>query len=287
MIVKTEAIVLKSMKWGETSRIVTLYTREFGKLSIIAKGARGAKAKFGAALDVMSRSDLVVYRKEHHDLHLLSQADLIRQYRGIIDDPARLMAGFAILEFLHVTVQGEEEHQELFELLARALDDLDAHDEDAHLVLLRFLLGLASVLGVGFDMEHCVSCRAPLDRTNIVREYAAFSTGYGGCTCAGCTQKPDSLQISRKALFLLQQLHAGADAATVLDGSAHTVTQEAVHLLNKHLAAHIEGMRSVKSMKMLDAFGPPPPSPIPLSALSPTPLQVGRGEKNRDRRSEE
>ena len=254
MIVKTEAIVLKSMKYGETSRIVTLYTRDFGKLSIMAKGARGSKSKFGAALDVMSLSGIVIYHKEHRDLHLLSQADLIQQYRGVIDDPGRLMAGFAILEFLHATVQGEEEHQELFELLTGALADLDARVLDAHMVLLRFLLGLASVLGVGFDMDHCVTCRAPLDQTNIVREYAAFSTGHGGCTCTGCSPKSDSMHLSRHALFLLQQLHDGIALPVEAIASSHGITREAVQLLNRHLGAHIDGMRKVRSMNMLDAF---------------------------------
>lgn len=252
MIVKTEAVVLKSMKYGDTSRIVTLYTREFGKLSVIAKGARGPKAKFGAALDIMSRCDVVMYRKEHRDLHLISQADLIQQYRGVIGDPVRLMSAFAVLEFLYATVQGEEGHDELYDLLVDSLDRMDVQGSIGQLELSRFLVGLSAALGVGFDMEHCVNCRVPLDQEGALRDRVAFSTAYGGCTCAICSPKADSMQISRETVSLLHSLRSGGNAGAT--SVSHRLAQEAVQLLYRHLSAHIDGMRRVKSMKMLDAF---------------------------------
>ena len=73
MITKSEAIVLKSMDFRDSSKIVTFYTRSFGKLKGIAKGARQMKSKFGAALEPITRVSLVLYKKEHRDLQLISE----------------------------------------------------------------------------------------------------------------------------------------------------------------------------------------------------------------------
>ena len=77
MIESTDAIVLRAIKYGDTSKIVTLYTRRFGKVAVIAKGARSAKSKFGSALEPMSLIQAVFYRKENREVQLLSQADLL------------------------------------------------------------------------------------------------------------------------------------------------------------------------------------------------------------------
>ena len=85
-IVKTEAVVLKSMKYRETSKIITFYTRDFGKVKAIAKGARQPKNKFGSSLEPMSYVLVVLYRKEHRDLQLISQCDLIKTFRHLSED---------------------------------------------------------------------------------------------------------------------------------------------------------------------------------------------------------
>jgi DNA repair protein RecO (recombination protein O) len=74
MIVKTEAIVLKTMKYRDTSKIVTLFTKNYGKLSAVAKGARDRNLRFGSALDSLSHVQVVLYKKEGADLHLLPNA---------------------------------------------------------------------------------------------------------------------------------------------------------------------------------------------------------------------
>jgi DNA repair protein RecO (recombination protein O) len=251
MIVKAEAIVLKSMKYGETSRIVTMYTREFGKVSLMAKGARAPKNKFGAALDAMSHCDIVFYRKEQRDLHLLSQADVIQPYRGIVNDPLRLMTGFAILEFLHASVQGEEEHAALFDVLSDTLDALDSAATQPFHVLLRYLLQLAVALGIGTDFEHCVHCRAALDDTRRRRSTMQFSIAHGGCTCDDCAPRSDATAIDTSTAEVLLRLQRGERIA---EQSSTRARREALHLLHRHLRAHIDGMRTVRSLHMLEAF---------------------------------
>ncbi len=254
MIVKTECIVLRSMKYGETSRILTLYTRDFGRMSVIVKGARSNKAKFGAALDLMSRSAVVMYTKEQRELQLLTQADLIQQYRRIVDGADRLMYGFAILEFLYATVHGEEAHEELYDILLHTLEALDDERARPANVLLHYLFRLSGALGFGLDAHHCSSCRASFADEQTLRHGAAFSLTNGGFTCSGCPPAPDSMHTAVETVRALAWIDQhSADHVHTLSMSPRAA-QEALNLLHRHIASHIPEMRQVKSLPMLDIF---------------------------------
>jgi DNA repair protein RecO (recombination protein O) len=254
MIVKTDAIVLRSMKYGETSRILTLYTRDFGRMSVIVKGARAAKSKFGTALDVMSHSAVVMYTKEQRELQLLTQADLIEQYRGITEHPDRLMYGFALLEFLSATVHGEEAHEELYDVLASSLSALDAADARPANILLHYLLRLIHSLGIAIDVRHCARCRADLGEEHTLRGHAAFSELQGGFTCAECIPAPDSLRTGVETVGVLRWLDAHPVDHCARLAVSDRAAKEALQLLQRHLSSHLPEMRQVKSLAMLDLF---------------------------------
>jgi DNA repair protein RecO (recombination protein O) len=121
MIVKSEAIVLRSMKYRDTSRIVTFYTRAFGKIGGIVRGARSPKSTVGASLQPMSHVGLVLYKKEGRELHSVTQCDLLTQFRALSEELPRMAAGMAIIELVANIAHEEEENQPLFELLLTAL----------------------------------------------------------------------------------------------------------------------------------------------------------------------
>lgn len=254
MIVKTEAIILRSMKYGETSRILTLYTRDFGRMSVIVKGARATKSKFGASLDVMSHSAVVLYRKEQRELQLLTQADLITPHRGISAHPDRLMYGFSLLEFILATVHGEEAHEDLYDVLSSSLAALDADGARPAPVLLHYLLRLIHAHGLAIDVRHCVRCRADFDDERTLRVHAAFSEPQGGFTCAECPPAPDSLRVHVETAAALRWLdrHPVDQASTL--ALSDRAAKEGLQLLQRHLHAHLPEMRQVKSLAMLDLF---------------------------------
>ncbi|MFA6233198.1 MAG: DNA repair protein RecO [Bacteroidota bacterium] len=254
MIVKTDAIILRSMKYGETSKILTLYTREFGRMSVIVKGARGEKTKFGAALDVMSHSSVVMYKKDQRELQLLTQADLLQQYRGIIDHPERLMYGFALLEFLTVTVHGEEAHEDLYTVLETSLAALNADDARPAAVLLHYLLRLIHALGIGLDAQHCTRCRADLGDESTLQNHAAFSEIHGGFTCSQCPPAPNSMQTGIETVGVLRWLDTHAVGLSSKLSISDRAAKEGMQLLQRHLASHVPEMRKVKSLSMLDLF---------------------------------
>ena len=97
MILKTEAIVLRTMKYRETSRIATLYTKEAGKLSVIAKGARDGRSRLAGALQPMNHVAAVIYTRESRELQLLTQCDIIAASRALTDDLDRMAAAMAVV----------------------------------------------------------------------------------------------------------------------------------------------------------------------------------------------
>lgn len=154
MIVTTEAIVLRARKQGETSKIVTLYTREFGKLNAIAKGARELKSKFGAALEMFTLANVVIYKREKQDaLNLLSKAETVSGNRGIAQSLKKMEAATEIVELLLHAMHDEEANSELFLHLAETLRMIsDSEEAHAPLIQFRFYLAFASQMGFALDL---------------------------------------------------------------------------------------------------------------------------------------
>jgi len=147
-IVTTEGIVLKTHALGDTSRIVTVFTRDHGLRKLVAKGARKTPSRFGYALEPLSRSRLVLYLKADRDLHLLSRAEVVDPLGSRIADLSRLAHAQAALELVDRLVWGEEPHERLYALLVQALDGCArAPLEALPAVTLAFQLQLASELG--------------------------------------------------------------------------------------------------------------------------------------------
>ncbi|MBS1904219.1 MAG: DNA repair protein RecO [Bacteroidetes bacterium] len=126
MLVATDAIVLRSRKQGDTSKIVTLYSKEYGLVDVIAKGARQQKSKFGSALEPFTNSKIVFYRKEQSELYLLSAAEVNLAHRRIMADLDHIEAATRIAELLIRSQHHEEGHAEIFDLVCRTLGLMDA-----------------------------------------------------------------------------------------------------------------------------------------------------------------
>jgi DNA repair protein RecO (recombination protein O) len=154
MIVSTDAIVLRGRKQGDTSKLATLYTRDFGKIDVIAKGAREQKSKFGGALEMFAYSRVVLYKTNRPDaLSLLSNAESVVPNHGILRSLERMETATKIVELILRAMHDEEANSELFELLASTLQAI-AQWEDlaARAVQFRFYLQFARQMGFEVDL---------------------------------------------------------------------------------------------------------------------------------------
>ncbi len=268
MLVTTDAIVLKSMKYRDTSRIVTMYTREFGKLKVIAKGARGAKSKFSSALDPLSRVVLVLYRKEQRDLHLASQCDLRCSYHRLTQDLDRMAAGLACLELIDQTSHDEERNEPLFSLTESALDTLDAERTNPEAVLEAFKLRLASIMGFAPNFGTCAVCGRSL--RDVDRSPYWFRLTTGSIACGECRSKSRhgvddngpgaaaSVRLSGRALTAL--LRCVSDPLGDLAELAWSKAEgnEIHNATRLYLQHHIDHLRPLKSEELLAKPAPRP-----------------------------
>ncbi len=185
MITKTEGIVLKSMNYRDTSKIVTFYTRRYGKLKCIAKGARQAKSKFGAGLEPITNVALVLYKKEHRDLQLVTQCDAIKSYKRIHSELERMAVALGVLELVNQLVHEEEEHNDLFQLLLDTLDEIERAKKNFLNLLFAFEIRCASLFGFAPNLETCSSCGRSLDEL-APDGSAIFQLSKGAILCGRC-----------------------------------------------------------------------------------------------------
>ncbi|MEO8209558.1 MAG: DNA repair protein RecO [bacterium] len=152
-IVKTDAFVLKSFNYGDTSKIVTLFTKEFGKLNAIVKGARNYKSKLCGTLETMNYISVVIYLKENRELQLISKSEYIKSFQNILADFDKLQAAFKIIEILNKSVIEREINKTIFELLIHSYEKLNGSSENSLSSLLYFQIELVKILGLSPDFS--------------------------------------------------------------------------------------------------------------------------------------
>ncbi len=183
---KSSAIVLRLVEFSETSLIVTMFTRDFGKVTALAKGARRPKGPFESALDLLALVRIVFLRKSSDVLDLLTEAKLDRRFRAAGRDLGRLYAGYYVAELLAELTDTHDPHPELFEAANQALLALDGNVSPITTLLWFELLALGQV-GHAPSLEQCAACSrevevGPPDSNGRV----PFGLLAGGLLCNAC-----------------------------------------------------------------------------------------------------
>lgn len=180
--VSTPAILLSTLRHGETSKIVRLATRDHGVLSAIAKGALRPRSRFGAALQPLSSGVAHLVMHEHRDLHLLIGFDLTRLRVSLAGDLPRFAAAGVLAEVM-LRFGHPEPHPRSADLLEGALTLLeDAPAEAVEPLALRMLWRLVSVLGFAPTLSRCARDGSPVEADGPL----PFSAQDGGALCASC-----------------------------------------------------------------------------------------------------
>jgi DNA repair protein RecO (recombination protein O) len=184
-LLATEAIVLHVFDYSESSRILRLATREAGMQSVLARGARRAKSRFGTALDLFAQGLAQLYVKDGRDLQTLSAFDLTRTRPGLGRDLGRFAGASAIAELVLRFAAVNEAHPSLFDALAVALDRIaDAESPRASEAALAGAWRLVAELGFAPSLDACSLCHTPVTDA----EPLPFSHVAGGIVCAACAR---------------------------------------------------------------------------------------------------
>ena len=199
---KATALVLRTVEFMESSLVVTLFTREFGKVRGLAKGARRLKGPFESALDLLAVCRIVFLRKSSDALDLVTEAKLERRFRPAGRNLSSLYAGYYVAELLNELTDDYDPHPELFDLADESLSALSAGEPVATRVL-RFEMLALRLLGHLPSLDTCVDCGADVPMTGRV----AFGQLDGGVLCPQCRAgKRQLVSVSAGALRAIQQL---------------------------------------------------------------------------------
>ena len=250
-IEKTRAIVLRTYKLGETSRIVVVYTMHFGKLRLVAKGVRKPESHFGASLEPLTESSIVFYMREGKDLMTVSQATIERPFLGFQRDLERMTYGTALLEITDSLVSEREADREIYHLLRATLERMEeCGKEDLEVLLWAFELGLMSRLGYTPVLDRCVVCGS------VDKEMLGFTPSLGGMICVGCwPEKADIQSMSHDTIeFFDKLLYSGLAAAEELRPSA-TVRQEMRKAITDFVEHHTDRRHKLRSLELLQQLG--------------------------------
>ncbi len=181
---KTLAIVIRTIPFGETSSVVSIYCREFGKLRALAKGAWRPKSSFDGGLDLLSMSQVLVIRKSSGGLDLLTEASLESRFR-VGTSLAAVLGGLHMAELLDVLSADADPQPELFDVAhatVRRLSDWRGDESPLAKILLRAELAMLRLVGHAPETGLCVECRGPLPSSGRI----AFGLLEGGTLCPTC-----------------------------------------------------------------------------------------------------
>ena len=178
----TEAIVLHAFDYLETSRILRLMTREAGVQSVLARGARNSKKRFGTAVDLFVQGTAEIILRPGRDLHSLASFDVSRARPQYATDVGRFTAGSMIAE-LALRTASDESASGSFDSVEMALDVVAlAPPESTVAAALGGAWYVIASLGFTPALDVCANCHAPLDPAARV----AFSHVSGGALCERC-----------------------------------------------------------------------------------------------------
>lgn len=192
-------IVLHRLSFGETDRIATLYTRERGKLSAIAKGARKPVSRLAGATEVLT------YGRFHlatgKNLDIIAQVEVKDSFPRIHQDLHRIAYAGYMAELVNKMMEEHDANPDAFDLLLSALY-LTERPNDPEKIAHMFELQFMGLLGYEPELDRCLRCRSPLTPDDL-----HFSPSLGGLVCRECGPLPeDSIQVSPETVETMRRL---------------------------------------------------------------------------------
>jgi len=249
LIWKVEGIVLRVRNFGEADRIVTIYTKERGKLQAVARGARRVRNRLLSSTQLFTHGQYLIFPGK--ELHNLSQAEIVHSGQSLRDDLEKLAYASYITELVDALTPEEDPAAEVFALLVGSL--ALASQGRLKLAARAFELRLMRELGYEPELYACLSCREP------VRERLFFSE-QGGVLCSKCAgQIPGSVPLSNGAWELMKKLLEWEFSKLTVLHPAGNLEEELRRVMRRYLDFRLE--YPLKSLDFLDTLTAVPPGP--------------------------
>ncbi len=204
---KAEAIVIRQVDFSESSRVVTFFSREFGKFAALAKGAKRLKGPFDAALDLLSTCRIVFIKKSSNTLNLLTEARLASRFQpqnaGAKGGLSSLYGGYYVAELLSGLTEDFDPAPELYDLAVETLSRLSSAETVPSTVIIYFEISLLQRIGLLPNLFECSVCGGSVMHNG---RYAHW-VSQGGLLCEACRREEFSgTSISAGSIEVLRRM---------------------------------------------------------------------------------
>jgi DNA repair protein RecO (recombination protein O) len=243
---RTEAIVVKSTDYGESDRIVTFYTLEFGKIKGIAKGARKSRRRFPNALEPFTHSQLDFSRKTQTGLDFIEGSDVLFHFPDIRSNLEKTLAASYMVDLTDKFTPEQKKSEASFGLLHDFLYFLE-NRPFSEAILRFFEIRLLGISGYAPVLDYCLVCKASLDD----KKNYLFNIVKGGIVCDTCQMgHADALPASLGTIKTLKMARE-LDIETMGRLFFTAQTADESRLILGHFIRHILG-RELKSLQVLN-----------------------------------
>lgn len=231
--IRAEGVILRHSDFGEADRLLTIFTREVGKVRAIAKGVRKARSRKAGHVEPFTRTSLQLARGR--DLFILTQAEAADVYAALREDLVLLGYASYVIELLDRSTTDEVENRALYNLLSRTLTRLNRGD-NPNLVTRYYELRLLDYVGFRPQLINCARCE-----TKIQPEDQYFSALQGGVICPKCGQRdPEARPISMQALKYFRHFQRSSYRDAARATITATVFAEMETLMQYYLTYSLE-----------------------------------------------
>ena len=232
---RTEALVLRTWRMGEADRLISMLSREYGRLRAVAKGARKATSRHGAVLEAGSLVELQLYKGR--ELDTITQANSLEARPSYRTDLRRYARASVMLEAIECAAIERHPAPAMFDLLAGALKALEAGDRP--LLVAAFVLKLLALEGLAPQLDACTGCGS-------FEDLVAFDPNLGGARCDAC-RSGTPLPVDG---FGLMELMLSGRVALALQEPESPLTRSIESLAVASLERHLE--RRLRSLEAFD-----------------------------------
>tara|TARA_Y100001968_G_scaffold296196_1_gene304222 strand:+ start:3482 stop:4231 length:750 start_codon:yes stop_codon:yes gene_type:complete len=244
LFINSSAVVLRTIPFSDTSLICRLFTKEKGKISIMAKGARRKKNLLSSVLESGNIIRLQYIYKESRDIQLLKEASIEFSVYSLRDNLEKLLTLYSMIEILDKTTHPLNEAPILFRLIYRTLQELTKKENNSKILYNFYLLHLIIQNGFRPNLEYCSNCNDTFSNSYIILLN-------GELICNQCNNETSFKKINIESLLVLKKLiYTNIEKLNKIN--INKINSNAISLfLEEFISFHMEGMISVKSTSIM------------------------------------
>lgn len=239
---ETEAIVLRTYRLGEADKIVSLFTRQLGRLRAVASGAQRTKSRYGATLEPLSHVRVWVFERENRDLLRLNAAELLESFFDMQKDYHVQLAAQYLAEVSERVLPERDVNERAFRLLLAVLRAMK-FSREIDRPLLYFNYWIMRLGGFLPELDRCMACGRTLGK-----EGGFYGPGSEGLLCPGCRTSEARKSVPAQALALVRSACQGPLDRWIAAEKTPAGSLEARRFLEELIESHVERRLVTRSM---------------------------------------